>query len=151
MTQEAYLRINQPKIVHDLFDDEVVIVNLDSGAYYSLEGTAKWIWQAILKKRSLTQIVQDGVAEFDAAEGEIATAITKFLDELQVEGIVSTTAVAPSPSDQAEARPSATGQTTGKSAFVAPILSRYTDMQDLLLLDPIHDVGAAGWPKPANS
>jgi hypothetical protein len=25
-------------------------------------------------------------------------------------------------------------------------LNKYTDMQDLLLLDPIHEVDAAGWP-----
>ena len=28
-----------------------------------------------------------------------------------------------------------------------PVLEKYTDMQELLLLDPIHDVEEAGWPK----
>ena len=27
-----------------------------------------------------------------------------------------------------------------------PVLNKYTDMQDLLLIDPIHDVEAHGWP-----
>ena len=31
-------------------------------------------------------------------------------------------------------------------SFEAPILHKYTDMQDLLLLDPIHEVDEAGWP-----
>jgi hypothetical protein len=26
------------------------------------------------------------------------------------------------------------------------VLERYTDMQELLLLDPIHDVDESGWP-----
>jgi hypothetical protein len=28
------------------------------------------------------------------------------------------------------------------------LLNKYSDMQELLLLDPIHDVDDAGWPKP---
>jgi hypothetical protein len=30
--------------------------------------------------------------------------------------------------------------------FTPPALTKFTDMQDLLLLDPIHDVGSGGWP-----
>jgi hypothetical protein len=30
--------------------------------------------------------------------------------------------------------------------FEAPVLQKYTDMQDLLLLDPIHDTDETGWP-----
>jgi hypothetical protein len=34
-------------------------------------------------------------------------------------------------------------------AFTQPVLEVYTDMQDLLLLDPIHEVDEeAGWPSP---
>lgn len=149
MTQEAYFRINQPKVVHDAFDDEVVVVNLDSGAYYSLEGTAKWIWQAVLGGHGRAKVVANAVAEFDGAESDITTAVTGFLDELQAEGLVVATAAAPSSSNQTAA--SAVGQSERKPAFVAPVLNRYTDMQDLLLLDPIHDVGASGWPNvPGN-
>ena len=35
------------------------------------------------------------------------------------------------------------------SAFETPVLEKYTDMAELLLLDPIHDVDATGWPHPA--
>lgn len=32
-------------------------------------------------------------------------------------------------------------------AFVAPVLHKYTDMQEFMLVDPLHDVEAdAGWP-----
>ena len=39
-----------------------------------------------------------------------------------------------------------TSSKTEKLGFEAPILQKYTDMQDLLLLDPIHEVDEAGWP-----
>jgi hypothetical protein len=35
-----------------------------------------------------------------------------------------------------------------KRPFVIPSLQAYRDMQDMLSLDPIHDVEAAGWPVP---
>ena len=35
-----------------------------------------------------------------------------------------------------------------KSAWQAPLLQKFTDMQALLLLDPIHEVDSAGWPQP---
>jgi hypothetical protein len=34
-------------------------------------------------------------------------------------------------------------------AFQPPTLESYNDMQDLLLLDPIHDVDDMGWPQKA--
>jgi len=35
-----------------------------------------------------------------------------------------------------------------RQPFSAPVLNAYTDMEELLLLDPIHDVDQAGWPMP---
>jgi hypothetical protein len=32
--------------------------------------------------------------------------------------------------------------------FSRPILTKYTDMKELLLLDPIHEVDETGWPNP---
>ena len=36
----------------------------------------------------------------------------------------------------------------GLPPFEPPTLSKYKDMQDMLLLDPVHDVEEAGWPEP---
>jgi hypothetical protein len=32
--------------------------------------------------------------------------------------------------------------------FRVPVLNRYSDMADMLLLDPVHDVEESGWPVP---
>jgi hypothetical protein len=34
-----------------------------------------------------------------------------------------------------------------KIPFAQPVLNKFTDVEDLLMLDPIHDVDAAGWPQ----
>jgi hypothetical protein len=31
-------------------------------------------------------------------------------------------------------------------AFSPPVLQKFSDMQELLLVDPIHEVKAEGWP-----
>ena len=37
-------RINRPNVVSESFESEVVIVNLDSGCYFSLLGSATTLW-----------------------------------------------------------------------------------------------------------
>ena len=34
-------------------------------------------------------------------------------------------------------------------AFTPPKLERYTDMQEIILLDPVHKVDSQGWPRAA--
>ena len=51
------------------------------------------------------------------------------------------TAPAPAAADDAPADAPA-----AKEPFRAPQIRAYTDMQDLLMIDPIHDVDETGWP-----
>ena len=65
-----------------------------------------------------------------------------FLDALVAEGLVSDT-------PGTEKR---TVEVALPATFTAPNLETFTDLQELLMLDPIHEVDAAGWPhKPADS
>ena len=40
----------------------------------------------------------------------------------------------------------APGEASEKRPYVPPQIERFTDMQELLLLDPIHEVDDTGWP-----
>lgn len=67
----------------------------------------------------------------------------RFLGDLAAENLISAAEgsaplLAPSDDD-------------GAAEFPAPRLERYTDMQDLLLLDPIHDVDERGWPNAVDA
>jgi len=35
-----------------------------------------------------------------------------------------------------------------KEPFERPVLEKFTDVQELLALDPVHDVDGSGWPRP---
>jgi hypothetical protein len=113
------------KVVSEQFEDETIIVDLEKGSYYSFRGSALGIWKMIEAGYNGQQIINN-------SENHQST--KTFLDYLVSEGLVDIDNSAPSlsPID---------GQVSG-----VPEYSKYDDMKDLLLLDPIHEVDKKGWP-----
>ncbi len=79
---------------------------------------------------------------------EYERAVGQFLDELKQEALII-----PTTEPLAQSRTGTTaelaGNTVWEKSFEAPILHKFTDMQELLLLDPIHEVDETGWPNPS--
>lgn len=40
-------RVDLPNIMHEMIDNEVVVVNLDNGTYYSFDGVGAQIWRLL--------------------------------------------------------------------------------------------------------
>ena len=36
--------VNEPSVVYEAFDEEIIVMNLDAGNYYSVTGTGRTIW-----------------------------------------------------------------------------------------------------------
>lgn len=148
MTTADHLRID-PRIVHQTMDGEVVIINLDTGCYYSLTGTAAEIWSLLEQGKRTAELIEVLDARYEAVAGAIEQSLTHFLTELRDEGLVMT-AETPPPSIVAAHRTHAPSPL--RVPYQIPLLQKYTDMQDLLLIDPIHDVAESGWPvKPSDT
>lgn len=135
------VRVNVPSVVAETIDGEAVIMNLKSGHYFSTADVGGEIWNWIEQGWGRGAMLEALAARYDATRETIAHALARFLDELTTHGLVvadeQTRQVAgPMP-------PTANGP---RRAFLPPILNVYTDMKDLLLLDPIHDVDEVGWP-----
>ena len=47
MQSDTRFRINSPMVVNEVFDDEVIIKDLDSGNHYSLDRVGVHIWNFI--------------------------------------------------------------------------------------------------------
>jgi coenzyme PQQ synthesis protein D (PqqD) len=126
-------------IAHETFEGELVVVNLESGKYYAMRREAADIFRLCLQTVSAEEITRV-LAAGNAAENErIATAVGGFLTKLVNEGLiarVSSRAAAP------ELKPSKEGH----HVFAEPEFEVHNDMQDLLMLDPVHEVDTAGWP-----
>jgi hypothetical protein len=146
MTHLAVYRINAPQVIGEVIEGEAIIVNLESGAYYSLQGTGALVWTLLGSGASLENINAVVTAQYTGDAGSIAQAVLSLVEELQREGLIS--AVETAPGDSFAAAPVLPVE---RREFVAPVLAKYTDMADLLLLDPIHEVDAPGWPQPAST
>jgi hypothetical protein len=133
----------KPSTVHERFGDETVILNLDSGSYYSAQGTATAIWSLVSDGASEAAILRRMRAQYAGDDDEIASATAKFLDQLVTESLVEPDNVVHSGDEQ---EPSVDGAPGKADAFSLPLLQKYTDMEEMLLLDPIHEVDEQGWP-----
>ncbi len=126
-----------PMLISRQFDDEVVLANYASGIYYNLDGTGAQIWLGIRAGRSVEQIVDGLFAVAKAERSVIDGQVKTFVDLLLKEGIIVAGAPTHSSSDWSPAVP---------SELAPPRIERFDDLRDLLLMDPIHDVGENGWP-----
>ena len=137
-------RVNHPSVVHEAFDEEIVVVNLETGNYYSLSGTAPKIWMDLAEGRDLDEIVQMLQTRHAEAPEVLRAAVQTFADRLLAEALLVNLEEGGGARTQQSTQP--VTPTAPPTPFLAPVIENYTDMQDLLMLDPIHDVDPSGWP-----
>lgn len=144
MDMLAYFHIKKPDVVHETIDGETVIVNLENGVYYSLRDSAVDIWNMIEGGANADELLQMLLARYEGSKDDIQKAVVDLLVNLQEEGLVrvSSTRATPGPSEAGD-------KPDEKKPFEKPRLEKYSDMQELLLLDPIHEVDEDGWPNKA--
>ena len=146
MNHSLRYRINVPHIVHEIFEDrEAAIINLKSGNYYSLDPVGAYIWARIESGATIEEVLADVSNRYEGNLVEITQEVNKFIDALHAEQLIvpATDASRDSPNEGVKINADGNGS---KIAFSAPVLERYNDMQELLLLDPIHEVDETGWP-----
>lgn len=138
-------RVNKPDVMHETIDGEVIAINLVSGNYYSFRGTGAQIWALVDDSgaQSVEEIAEALAYRFGSPRSEIEDAVTRFLEDLAEEGLVAG-AEAP---DEARREPAEPPNGVPKLPFELPRVEKYTDMQDLVLLDPVHQVDDTGWPR----
>ena len=138
-------RVNTPMVTHETIDGEAVIINLDSGNYYSLVDAGSFIWELIEQGASTSELQNLVAQTYHGDAADIDRGVQDLLVQLQEENLIVPVEGAAS-FDVTQLNQPTNGHE--KPSFNPPSLNKYSDMQELLLLDPIHDVDEAGWPKP---
>jgi hypothetical protein len=139
------LIVDPSQVVHETIDGEVIIIQLDRANYYSLAGAGAEIWRLICAGLPPATIAGRLEAAYQSDNGRIAADLEELLARLREEGLVQDApgqpaAASPGSSSDQDISVAADGQ------YAAPKFEKYTDMQDFLLVDPIHDVAPEGWP-----
>ena len=138
-------RVNTPTVTHETIDGEAVIINLDSGNYYSLVDVGSFVWGLIEKGASASDVQNMILQTFEGDADDVDQGVQELLAQLQQENLIVPVDVA---GDIDFTKMASSNNGHEKPSFKAPLLHKYSDMQELLLLDPIHDVDDTGWPKP---
>jgi hypothetical protein len=132
------MRANEPLVVFDVFDGEVMAVRNDTGTYFSMQEAASLAFLAIAAGQELDDVAQVVATTYGQPTEQVRTDLDPFVAQLREHLLVAdgdpSAVAAPEP-------PSTVGD------YAAPVLEAFTDMQDLLLFDPIHEVEPTGWPK----
>lgn len=126
-------------VVHETIDGEAILINLATGTYFSLDGSGAEAWALLAAGWSLPEAAAHLATSHGADTGAVHAELVRLAAELHGHGLV----VAP---------PDAAGATAGGSlgTFAPPVLGVFTDMEEFLLVDPIHEVEPArGWPHVA--
>lgn len=140
MSSTVY-RINSDGLVHDTVNGEAIVLSLNSGTYYNLTGTAAEIWDMLasgISQADLMRALESHYGQQPAMQGDVEA----FLSRLTAENLTSAEEGATSGAAEAF---------TGGDAWAKPELTAYDDLQDLLTIDPIHDVDDSGWPNAKRS
>lgn len=70
-------------------DDEIVVMHLDTGEFFSLAGTAAATWRLIDGTRNRSTLIAELASEFEADEREIAVDVDQFLARLREVGLLA--------------------------------------------------------------
>ncbi len=139
----------RPHVVHEDFDGEVVILNLDIGLYHALNVVASFIWSKIADHVSPESIVETVSREYGVSRDLAGSMVMSLIREIEREQLVDVHGTRPGWAATAEDM-----ERTGTPSLW-PVMDTYRDMRHALVVDPIHEVDESGWPalkvqKPMN-
>jgi coenzyme PQQ synthesis protein D (PqqD) len=143
MGSAGWYRIDPRKVAHETIDGEVIMIHLLIGSYYSLDGAGADVWEQLVAGRSRDETLVLLERRYDAEPELLAETVDQLVKRLAEEELLE---------PATDGAPRSNGTPADASAerlpFKAPELEKYTDMQDFLLVDPIHETDETGWPSP---
>jgi hypothetical protein len=142
MSDSERYTIDESRIVSETVDGEAILVNLTNGYYYSLDTPAAEIWAWLQSGRSIAEIVSAIRGRYDCSASDPEPAVRALIDSFVADELVAPFQAGTGPGEVEPPRETS----APRSPFRAPSMQRFSDMQGLLLVDPIHEVDDTGWP-----
>jgi hypothetical protein len=126
----TWFRVNAPAVVFDASADDTVIINLVSGRYFRLDASSSLAWNALVASGS-----RGAFSSSATNESDVLASMDDMIARLVTEELIVET-----PVDAADANPE-------PWTFAGFTLESFSDLEDILGLDPIHEVDPnKGWP-----
>jgi len=129
-----------PGTACELFDGELVVAHYGSGYYYSISESGALIWQGLRHGLADSEVTDWLAVHYAAQAAEVRDLVPAFIARMRDEGLLIPDSAVPA----GPALPVLNG-----GLFEAPVLEKFDDLQELLLVDPVHEVDSTGWPRRA--
>lgn len=126
------ISVNDHVVASDVVDGEAVIINLGNGMYYTMDKVGAELWQLFTQPRSVVEVAGILARRYEVAESEVARDVQDVVDELLREQLVIDTHVGAT----ASASDNAATEAAAQPSYSKPVLVKYTDMSEVLALDP---------------
>lgn len=132
----AYI-LNDAKMFSDISDGVAIVINSETGIYYGMNGFGSAVFACFLDGRS-TEEIAAAIKTLPGAPADFEAHLQKFVEklvkcEILLEGSTSGGSVV------------LDGDVAHQDAFVLTV-QEFSDAQELLLADPIHEVKEdTGW------
>ena len=150
MESEILYQIDRSIVVYEMFDNEVVIINLDNGNYYSYDGVGVEIWNQLTKKNSIDNISQSLSNIYPSVQSDdLKIIINKSIADLENENLLISSKIKNNQERNTSVEANQDSRVDHNGVKI-PTLQRFTDMQDFLLVDPIHEIDYEKWPEKDN-
>jgi Coenzyme PQQ synthesis protein D (PqqD) len=131
--------VNLSHVVHETIDGETILIHLKTGSYFSLDGIGSEVWLLLAAGITPQALLEAAGDRYTGDPADVESGLEHLVAELLREGLV-VVGEATATADPPRLPP-------GQIPFVRPVLHVYTDMQEFMLVDPLHDVDeVAGWP-----
>jgi len=163
-------------VLHDTIEGETVVIDLRSGTYFRFDGAATHAWTILVGRATEDELVDRLAAAYAGPRETIADQVHDFLLALYRDGIIYREEAPAGPNAEPAADPGLATPDAPRDAFAglavdrfdhlramagAPPaaklpfggmkLNRFEDLDELLTIDPVHEVNEAGWPHRQNA
>lgn len=135
-------KIASPEIAFERLDGEVILVSLESGKYFNFNGTASdvfWMIERGVPREKWEELLRHYFKNTDSMTHDINVLVSKLLTSRIItqsssDPITLTGHECELPNDY------------NRDNWVLPELTEFSDLKDLILVDPVHDTSLEGWP-----
>lgn len=139
-------RLNTNGLSSEDFGGEMVAVNFETGQYYGINGAAVAVWALLHKPISRTDAINRITEIFTLVPEHVADDVNSFFEELIKQDLLLSGDI-----DDLDVQQDHTGSDTltalAGTAYAPPSIEIYSDLQELIMLDPVHDADPErGWP-----
>ena len=139
--ENSYYKLNDARMYADVTDGLAIIIDASSGIYYGMNGFGTSVFQSLLEGSSVDDVFE-AAKKLPGAPDGIEESVKAFIDTLLGFEIVLI-------AEGAGSRPAELNARDAKNDAYIPTCTEYSDVQELLFADPIHEVDEnEGW-KPA--